>query len=235
MISRLAVGDTSRKPLVDVFKVERDMVQDERMSEELPFGSRGGIAVNYQFPVDGEYLIKTRAQAPALRLHRRHGRTAPGGHPPRWRPAEAFHHRRRRQRDDDAGKFRRQHPRRSRVGQIHADGRSRPRSAGARKSRPARRRRLVRQTSVGGRRHSAAAANRVRPDDERAVFRIPGTENRFGRRPVQRHRSWRVADAACPLHLHAERQRGGGAVREENPDRQSRRGAYRDAPSQTRK
>ena len=58
MISRLAVGDTSRKPLVDVFKVERDMVQDERMSEELPFGSRGGIAVNYQFPVDGEYLIK---------------------------------------------------------------------------------------------------------------------------------------------------------------------------------
>jgi hypothetical protein len=58
MISRLAVGDTSRKPVVDIFKVERDMVQDERMSEDLPFGSRGGIAVNYQFPVDGEYLIK---------------------------------------------------------------------------------------------------------------------------------------------------------------------------------
>ena len=58
MISRLAVGDTSRKPMVDVFKVERDMVQDERMSEELPFGSRGGTAVRYQFPVDGEYLFK---------------------------------------------------------------------------------------------------------------------------------------------------------------------------------
>jgi len=58
MISRLAVGDTSRKPMVDVFKVERDMVQDERMSEDLPFGSRGGTAVNYQFPVDGEYLFK---------------------------------------------------------------------------------------------------------------------------------------------------------------------------------
>ena len=58
MISRLAVGDTSRRPVVDVFKVERDMVQDERMSEDLPFGSRGGIAVKYQFPVDGEYLIK---------------------------------------------------------------------------------------------------------------------------------------------------------------------------------
>ena len=58
MISRLAVGDTSRKPMVDVFKVERDMVQDGRMSEELPFGSRGGTAVTYQFPVDGEYLFK---------------------------------------------------------------------------------------------------------------------------------------------------------------------------------
>jgi mono/diheme cytochrome c family protein len=57
MISRLAVGDTSRKPMVDVFKVERDMVQDERMSEDLPFGSRGGTAVTYQFPVDGEYLF----------------------------------------------------------------------------------------------------------------------------------------------------------------------------------
>ena len=58
MISRLAVGDTSRKPMVDVFKVERDMVQDERMSEDLPFGSRGGTAVTYEFPVDGEYLFK---------------------------------------------------------------------------------------------------------------------------------------------------------------------------------
>ena len=45
MISRLAVGDTTRRPVVDVFKVERDFVQDERMSEDLPFGSRGGIAV----------------------------------------------------------------------------------------------------------------------------------------------------------------------------------------------
>jgi hypothetical protein len=58
MISRLAVGDTARKPLIDSFKVERLMFQDDRMSEELPFGSRGGIAIPYQFPVDGEYLIK---------------------------------------------------------------------------------------------------------------------------------------------------------------------------------
>lgn len=58
MISRLAVGDTGRKPVVDTFKVELGMVQDEQMGDDLPFGSRGGIAVPYQFPVDGEYLIK---------------------------------------------------------------------------------------------------------------------------------------------------------------------------------
>ena len=32
------------------------------MSEDLPFGSRGGIAIHYDFPVDGEYLIKVRLQ-----------------------------------------------------------------------------------------------------------------------------------------------------------------------------
>jgi mono/diheme cytochrome c family protein len=58
MISRLAVGDTARKPMIDSFKVERLMVQDDRMSEDLPFGSRGGVAIPYQFPVDGEYLVK---------------------------------------------------------------------------------------------------------------------------------------------------------------------------------
>ena len=32
------------------------------MSEDLPFGSRGGLAIHYDFPVDGEYLIKVRLQ-----------------------------------------------------------------------------------------------------------------------------------------------------------------------------
>ena len=35
-------------------------MQDDRQSEDLPFGSRGGIAVRHAFPVDGEYLIKVR-------------------------------------------------------------------------------------------------------------------------------------------------------------------------------
>src|SRR5262249_59004981 len=31
-------------------------------SEDLRLGSRGGIAVNYNFPVNGEYLVKVRLQ-----------------------------------------------------------------------------------------------------------------------------------------------------------------------------
>ena len=34
--------------------------QDHRISEELPFGSRGGIAFRHDFPLDGEYDIKIR-------------------------------------------------------------------------------------------------------------------------------------------------------------------------------
>ena len=36
------------------------------MSEDLPFGSRGGISVNHYFPVDGEYKFKVLLQRGAL-------------------------------------------------------------------------------------------------------------------------------------------------------------------------
>ena len=111
MISRLAVGDTSRKPVVDIFKIERDMLQDERMSEDLPFGSRGGIAVTVSVPGRWRVPHQDRAEAAALRLHRRHGRAASARHPARRRAAEALHRRRRRQGHDDAGELRGQHAR----------------------------------------------------------------------------------------------------------------------------
>ena len=38
------------------------VLQDDRQSEDLPLGSRGGIAIHHNFPVDGEYLIKVRLQ-----------------------------------------------------------------------------------------------------------------------------------------------------------------------------
>ena len=34
------------------------MVQDDRAGDRQPFGSRGGMAVRYHFPLDGEYTIK---------------------------------------------------------------------------------------------------------------------------------------------------------------------------------
>jgi len=47
---------------MDRFEIPLHVLQDERQSEDLPFGSRGGIAVKYEFPIAGEYLIKVRLQ-----------------------------------------------------------------------------------------------------------------------------------------------------------------------------
>jgi hypothetical protein len=58
VISRLAVADPTINPAADVFKIPTALVQDERTSEDLPFGSHGGTAIRYHFPLDGEYQIK---------------------------------------------------------------------------------------------------------------------------------------------------------------------------------
>jgi cytochrome c5 len=57
-ISRWAVGDPSAPPTVETFRVSRGLRQEERMSEEFPFGTRGGIVVHPYFPLDGEYGVK---------------------------------------------------------------------------------------------------------------------------------------------------------------------------------
>ena len=57
-ISRLAVGDPELRPTTDTVAVNKYLKQDGRLSEDLPFGSRGGLAVPYYFPVDGEYVVK---------------------------------------------------------------------------------------------------------------------------------------------------------------------------------
>jgi hypothetical protein len=56
-VSRLAVG-RSAAAVVDTFKIPTAMVQDDRADERQPFGSRGGVSVRYQFPIDGSYTIK---------------------------------------------------------------------------------------------------------------------------------------------------------------------------------
>jgi hypothetical protein len=61
-ISRLAVGDTTVKPTVEFYDVSRYFVQDDRVNEDLPFGTRGGLSVQHYFPLDGEYSIRVHLQ-----------------------------------------------------------------------------------------------------------------------------------------------------------------------------
>ena len=57
-IGRLAVGIAPRGPGVETYKVPLNLLQDDRMSEDLPFGSRGGVAIHLYFPTDGDYSLK---------------------------------------------------------------------------------------------------------------------------------------------------------------------------------
>jgi hypothetical protein len=59
-VTRLAVGLPPTNPPVESFDIPLHIVQDDRQSEDLPFGSRGGIAVRHTFPANGEYLLKVR-------------------------------------------------------------------------------------------------------------------------------------------------------------------------------
>ena len=62
-IGRLAVGETPLGPATATYKVPILLLQDDRMGEDLPFGSRGGIGIRHYFPVDGKYDLE-------IRLHR---------------------------------------------------------------------------------------------------------------------------------------------------------------------
>src|SRR5579871_5518506 len=61
-ISRLAVGDKSLGLGSASYPVSQFYLQNDRMSEDLPFGSRGGAAVHHYFPYDGEYVVKIRVE-----------------------------------------------------------------------------------------------------------------------------------------------------------------------------
>lgn len=57
-LTRLATGLPPLNPSVSTYEVPLHMSQDWRQNEDMPFGSRGGIAIAHNFPVDGEYLIR---------------------------------------------------------------------------------------------------------------------------------------------------------------------------------
>ena len=58
-VSRLAVGSPDLPPTAVTFRRSADDAQDARLAG-LPFGTRGGMAIPYNFPVDAEYRIRVR-------------------------------------------------------------------------------------------------------------------------------------------------------------------------------
>ncbi len=61
-ISQLAVGDPGIRPTLQTYSVRPTLIQRGRMSEDQPFGTRGGLSVRHYFPLDGEYRVKIRLQ-----------------------------------------------------------------------------------------------------------------------------------------------------------------------------
>ncbi len=58
-ISRAAVGSPTISPIVDTYRVRADVTQNDHI-EGLPLGTRGGIRIEHNFPLDGEYVIKVK-------------------------------------------------------------------------------------------------------------------------------------------------------------------------------
>lgn len=68
-ISRLAIGDPTLPAEFERYGALKGdsneqtyLGQAERMGEDFPLGSRGGIAARHYFPLDGEYVIKLHLQ-----------------------------------------------------------------------------------------------------------------------------------------------------------------------------
>ena len=57
-IARAAVGDATLPPATETYRIGQTVRQGERMSEDLPFGTNGGLAVRHTFPLDGEYAVR---------------------------------------------------------------------------------------------------------------------------------------------------------------------------------
>jgi hypothetical protein len=66
-IARLAVGDPTLRPAVARYTAVKGnaneqtwLWQTDRLGEDFPLGSKGGIAVRHYFPVDGDYIFRVR-------------------------------------------------------------------------------------------------------------------------------------------------------------------------------
>lgn len=62
-ISRLALGNPRAiRPGVEVYRTSEFAFQDDRMSEDMPFGTHGGLAARHVFPLDAVYEFRIRLQ-----------------------------------------------------------------------------------------------------------------------------------------------------------------------------
>ena len=61
-VRRQALGEAGAQPVFDIYTVSGSLMQDDRMDEFMPFGSRGGASIRHHFPMDGEYVVKVRLQ-----------------------------------------------------------------------------------------------------------------------------------------------------------------------------
>jgi mono/diheme cytochrome c family protein len=64
-ISRLAIGDPTIRVPVTTYDISPRRWQNDQASEDLPFWSRGGIAIRHQFPLEAEYVVTIRLQKAA--------------------------------------------------------------------------------------------------------------------------------------------------------------------------
>ena len=142
-VARLAVADRTTRPVVHTYNVPKLFFQDDRVHEDLPFGSRGGIAIRHYFPVDGEYTAK-------IRLLRNYNDYIKGIAEPHQLEVrldgvanQAVHDRRRGEGQADPSEFRREHPGGPGMGGLHARSGRFLRSPLPRESRSAGRGRLV--------------------------------------------------------------------------------------------
>jgi mono/diheme cytochrome c family protein len=58
-ISQVALERPRGMPTPETFFEPTDRSEAGRFSDDMPFGTRGGLAIHYVFPADGDYLIET--------------------------------------------------------------------------------------------------------------------------------------------------------------------------------
>ena len=77
-VSRLAVGDLTLKPGRRDFRAAKSArYAPERVSDDLPFDSAGGLSVEYYFPLDAEYIFGSAWVAQGGRPDGQPARSAP--------------------------------------------------------------------------------------------------------------------------------------------------------------